>query len=493
MSQTKRTISIIGGGITGLAAAYRAQTLLPDFNIILIESSDRLGGVLQSEQVDGYVIEKSADMFTTDPPDALRLCETLGIADDIITTTPTKDRAFVATSDSIHPVPRGFSLMSPGDLDAISKTPLLDDAAKQRFFKEQNVEASDWSVDESLESFAVRRFGKSTFDHLIQPLVSGIYTADPKKLSMKATMARFVDMELTHRSLIRAAANSKQATTDREASGARYGLFRAPKQGIGALVERLEQAISNVDIQTNTRVDSISKTGENWSIKIHQVDSGSGPLAAESPSAKSASAESPSELSVDAVLLATPARVSAHLLRSVDDSLGQALSTIEAASSAIVVLGIDQSQLSKTFDGYGIIVPSILNRNVIATSFSSNKFSGRAPEGKHLIRCFIGGAMQSDLVDLTDEQLVDIATGELNATLGFSGSPEMSRVYRWRNAMPQYHLGHLDRVDDIDSMVATHPGLELAGNSYRGVGIPACIKSGTDAIDRIMETFPVDG
>ena len=192
-------------------------------------------------------------------------------------------------------------------------------------------------------------------------------------------------------------------------------------------------------------------------------------------------------------MLATPARVSAHLLRSVDDSLGQALSTIEAASSAIVVLGIDQSQLSKTFDGYGIIVPSILNRNVIATSFSSNKFSGRAPEGKHLIRCFIGGAMQSDLVDLTDEQLVDIATGELNATLGFSGSPEMSRVYRWRNAMPQYHLGHLDRVDDIDSMVATHPGLELAGNSYRGVGIPACIKSGTDAIDRIMETFPVDG
>jgi oxygen-dependent protoporphyrinogen oxidase len=469
--KTEKTIAIVGGGITGMAAAHAAQTLLPDFKILLIESSERLGGVLQTENVDGYLIEKSADMFTTDPPFAMELCHQLGKQDEIIQTTPTTDRAFVATRDAIHPVPRGFSLMSPGDIDAVLGSPLLDAAGKQRFLDEQNIASNDWSDDESLESFAVRRFGQSAFDNLIQPLVSGIYTADPKKLSMKATMARFVDMELGHGSLIRAAANSKQATAEKEASGARYGLFRAPRQGIGQLVDWIKETLTGVEIRTGCAVESISKSSSGWGIELKQ-----GGLA-------------PEPIDVDGIVLATPARVSAELLQISDAALAQKLSSIEAASSAIVVLGVDQSQLREPFAGYGIIVPSVLNRQVIATSFSSNKFAGRAPDGKLLIRCFIGGALQSDLVDLADKDLVDIATKELDATVGLTGSPELSRVYRWRNCMPQYHLGHLDRVAEIETLTAMHPGLELAGNSYRGVGIPACIQSGSESVERLVQCF----
>jgi len=359
--------------------------------------------------------------------------------------------------------------MSPGDIDAVLDSPLLDEVAKQRFVDEQAVPASDWVNDESLESFAVRRFGRSAFDRLIQPLVSGIYTADPAKLSMKATMARFVDMELGHGSLIRAAANPQNDSADKDASGARYGLFRAPRQGIGQLVQWLKETLTDVDIRANCNVVSISKNESKWMIQLdhtHAADQ---------------------ILSADGIILATPAQPSARLVESFDSVLADRLSSIEAASAAIVVLGIDRSQLSSNFQGYGIIVPTILNRKIIACSFSSNKFADRAPEGKMLVRCFIGGALQSDLVDLEDHQLIRIATEALATMLGFEGQPEIARVYRWRNCMPQYHLGHLDRIREIDCLTAKHVGLELAGNSYRGVGIPACIQSGTEALERLVD------
>lgn len=472
MSSHQKTIAIIGGGITGLAAAHRARTALPGANIVLVESSGRLGGVLQTETEDGYLLEQSADMFTSDPPAAMDLCRQLGKSDELIQTKPTPDRAFVATNDSIHPVPRGLSLMLPNDLEAVMASPLLDHTAKQRFAAERDVPKSEWASDESLESFAVRRFGQSAFDNLIQPLVGGIYTADPQKLSMQATMSRFVDMEKQHGSLIRAAESNQSKSVESEASGARYGLFRAPRHGIGQLVSWLQDALVDVEIRTACPAQTISKTGASWLIETGRSGS-----------------QKNESICADGVVLATPASVSSQLLSSIDDSLKQKLAAIKSASSAIIVFGVDQSQITRGFRGYGIIVPSTLNRKVIATSFSSNKFSGRAPNGKQLIRCFIGGALQSELVDLDDKQLVQLATDELARTVGFNGVPELTRVFRWRNCMPQYHLGHLDLIAEIETLAARHSGLELAGNSYRGVGIPACIQSGTDAIERIVKCF----
>jgi oxygen-dependent protoporphyrinogen oxidase len=471
MSSRQKTIAIIGGGITGLAAAFRAQTVLPDARVVLLESSDRVGGVLQTESVDGYLIEQSADMFTTDPPAAIELCQQLGKTNELIQTQPTPDRAYVATDDSIHPVPRGLSLMLPNDLGAVMNSPLLDPSARQRFAAERDVPVGSWANDESLESFAIRRFGKTAFDHLIQPLVAGIYTADPKRLSMKATMARFVEMEKQYGSLIRAAEATRKQPNESQASGARYGMFRAPQHGIGQLVSWLQDALTDVDMRTDCPVKSIEKSNASW--LIDTLPAGS-------------QAET---VSVDGVVMAIPAQVSGQLLKSVDTRLEQSLSKIEAASSAIVVMGIDRSQIEKDFHGYGIIVPSVLNRQVIATSFSSNKFGGRAPKGKLLIRSFIGGALQRELVDLDDQQLVNLATQELKKTVGFHGNPELTRVFRWRKCMPQYHLGHLDLVAEIERLVGQHTGLEIAGNSYRGVGIPACIESGSGAIERLAKDF----
>ncbi len=464
-----QNITIVGGGITGLSAAFFAQRAMPDAQITVLESSGLWGGVLQTESTEGYLIEHSADMFTTDPKSAIQICEHLGKTDELLQTIPIDDRAYVATDDTIHPVPRGLSLMLPSDLDSILATPLLSAAAKERFQAEEKIAPNDWIQDESLLSFATRRFGREVYETLIQPLVGGIYTADPEKLSMQATMARFVAMEKLHGSLIQAGRVAKGKAIQREASGARYGMFRAPKQGISELIRWIMESLPKVDFQINSNVESVAKVGAGWQITTGGSDS--------KPAQK---------LETEGLVLATSAKISGRLLHSVDRELAEDLAKIEAASSAVVILGIDREQLGQEFSGYGIIVPSVLNRDVIATSFGSNKFEGRAPDGKVLIRCFIGGALRRELVDLDDKQLIEMAIEELRLTVGFQGKPELNRVIRWRNCMPQYHMGHRDLVDGIEELTANHQGLELAGNSYRGVGIPACIESGAKAVERLI-------
>ncbi|MDG1510481.1 MAG: protoporphyrinogen oxidase [Mariniblastus sp.] len=464
-----KKLTIVGGGITGLSAAFFAQRAMPEAQITVLESNGLWGGVLQTESAEGYLIEHSADMFTTDPKSAIQICEHLGKTDGLLQTIPIEDRAYVATDDTIHPVPRGLSLMLPSDLDSILATPLLSAAAKDRFQAEEQIAPSDWTQDESLISFATRRFGREVYETLIQPLVGGIYTADPEKLSMQATMARFVAMEKQHGSLIQAGRVAKEKAIQREASGARYGMFRAPKQGISELVRWIMESLPKVDFQNHSNVESVAKVTSGWQVTTVGSDSKPG-----------------QEIETERLVLATSAKISGRLLQSVDDELAKELGKIEAASSAVVILGIDRDQLGQDFSGYGIIVPSVLNRDVIATSFGSNKFEGRAPDGKVLVRCFVGGALRRELVELDDEKLIEMAIEELQRTVGFQGEPGLTRVIRWRNCMPQYHLGHRDLVDGIEGLTANHQGLELAGNSYRGVGIPACIESGAIAVERLM-------
>jgi oxygen-dependent protoporphyrinogen oxidase len=469
MNMKSQKLTIVGGGITGLSAAFFAQRAMPTAQITVLESSERSDGVLQTESAEGYLMEHSADMFTTEPEAAMQICEHLGRTNELLQTVPVDDRAYVATDETIHPVPRGLSLMLPSDLDSILNSPLLTADAKARFLAEEHISPHDWNQDESLFSFATRRFGRELYETLIQPLVGGIYTADPEKLSMKATMARFVAMEKKHGSLIQAGRVAKDKITQREASGARYGMFRAPKQGTSELVRWIMESLPKVNFQSDSNVESVAKVEPGWQIMTRGT--GFKPAL---------------ELEADGVVLATSAKISGRLLQSVDGKLAKDLNTIEAASSAIVILGVDRKQLGRSFSGYGIIVPSILNRDVIATSFGSNKFEGRAPDGKVLIRCFIGGALRRELVELDDEKLKEMAISELQQTVDFQGEPELTRVIRWRNCMPQYHLGHQTLVDEIEELTAKHRGLELAGNSYRGVGIPACIESGSLAIKRLI-------
>ena len=463
-----QSIVVVGGGIAGLATVLEVERLAPSAQVTLVDSGPRLGGVLASEQISGFTIETSADMFTVEPSPALDLVRRLGREDQLLTTTPTADRAYVATAGGIQPLPRGFSLMLPADVDAVLASPILSAAGKQRFLQEQQLPPRDCSVDESLESFAVGRFGREVFERLIQPLAGGIYTADPKTLSMRATMQRFIDMEQQFGSLIAAGkAKAKKEFVSAEASGARYGLFRAPKGGMGCLVDWMVDAVERADLRTNQTVTSIKKNGAGW--RVATVEGA---------------------VDADAVVVATGAAVAGRLLGKLDATLAASLKAITAASSAIVVLALDQKQfqspLGKDFSGYGIICPNVLGRQAIACSFSSNKFSNRAPDGKVIVRCFIGGALQADLVDWPDAELLAIAMAELRQWLGLEGEAEWSKVYRWRNCMPQYTLGHLERVLQIEQCVSQQVGLELAGNSYRGVGVPACIESGTQAARRLL-------
>ena len=468
MPQPFQQVVVVGGGIAGLATVLEVERLAPRARVTLLESGTRVGGVLASQLHKGFTIETSADMFTVEPSTALDLVRRLGHEDQLLTTTPTKDRAYVATADGIQPLPRGFSLMLPADVDAVLASPILSAAGKQRFLKEQQLPPRGCSVDESLESFAVGRFGQEVFERLIQPLAGGIYTADPKTLSMRATMQRFIDMEQQFGSLIAAGkAKAKKESTSAEASGARYSLFRAPKGGMGCFVDWMVDAIEQADLRTNQTVTSIEKNGPDWRVTTAE-----------------------GSIDADAVVVATGAAVAGGLLGNLNSALTESLKSITAASSAIVVLALDQEQfqssLGKEFGGYGIICPHVLGRQAIACSFSSNKFSNRAPDGKVIVRCFIGGALQADLVDRSDAELLAIAMAELRQWLGLTGEADWSKVYRWRNCMPQYTLGHLDRVSQIEQCVSQQVGLELAGNSYHGVGVPACIESGTQAARRLL-------
>ena len=274
-------------------------------------------------------------------------------------------------------------------------------------------------------------------------------------------MSRFVEMEKEHGSLM-AAVNAKASESDAKASGARYNLFRTPADGFGSLVSTLVESLDGVQIKTGVNVREVNQIDGSWNVVHDDATLGS-----------------------DALIIATPADSAAGLLSTFSE-LRNVLSGIVSTSCAIVAMGIDRSELPEDFEGFGIIYPHIDGGSTIAISFSSNKFSGRAPDGKLLLRFFIGGALQEELVDLPDEELVRIALDQFESSLGCRPSPEFQSVFRWKKTMPQYHVGHLDRVDRIEAMVAEISGLELAGKSYRGVGIPACIASGFAAAERIL-------
>ena len=464
MNTRSASFAIIGGGISGLSAVWYLKKLRPEALVTIFESGEQTGGVLQTVREGDFLIEQAADMFVARPSFALELCRELGIEDELLTTKPVEERAFIGLGDEIHPVPQGLSMMVPTLEQPILETKLLTDAGKQRFLSEDKIAPANNVDDESLKSFAVRRFGVEAYEKIIQPMVSGIYTADPEKLSMRATMKRFVDMEREHGSLIAATALS---TEDRAARGARYDLFRAPTGGISQLIKSLTDALTqfpNTTISLNSSVSSITQSDERWTIEVD------GP-----------------KQSFDGLIVATGAEAASRMLAKVDTQLSGALGEIETASSAIVAIGINQNQLKKPFDGFGIIYPHIDNGQVIAISFSSNKFAGRCDDDQLLIRTFIGGAMQSELVDLDDEALFEIALAQLDKSVGLDGQPIFKRVFRWRNCMPQYHLGHVERVKQIEVLASAYANFALAGNSYHGVGIPACVESGKNAAEKVLD------
>ncbi|HEV7278657.1 MAG TPA: protoporphyrinogen oxidase [Pirellulaceae bacterium] len=467
-------VAILGGGISGLAAAFELQkandqTPAEAIAYDLLEAGDELGGILQTEQRDGFVIERAADMFSVREPWARDLCRDLGLESDLLGTNERYRRAFVVRRGKLHPVPEGFTLLAPSKWWPIAKSPLLNVPGKLRMAAERFVRRRDSDEDESLASFSRRRFGSEAYERLIQPLIGGIYTADPEKLSMLATLPQFVEMERSHGSIVAATLAKPKTPAGREGtaeSGARYGGFVAPKGGMRELIQRIAAALPAEAVHRRTAVAAVTQDDDGaWTIEL---------------------ADGRRE-TYDAVVLATPSHVAAKLLAEAKPELSSALNQITHASAAIVVAGYRKSQIARPLDGFGLVVPHVERRKILAGSFASVKFPGRAPDDAVLTRTFVGGALQPELLERDDAEIAELVRRELAELLGVQGEPLFAEVVRWNRTMPQYHVGHLDRVAAIERLVEQSPGLAVAGNAYRGVGIPFCIRSGQQAASRVRD------
>ncbi|HIE98010.1 MAG TPA: protoporphyrinogen oxidase [Planctomycetes bacterium] len=471
---------MIGGGITGLSAAQRLISADPTAEVVIFEASERFGGIIRTEQADGFLMELGPDSFITNKPGGIQLCDDVGFADQLIPTDGEFRRSLVLRNGKPQLVPEGFMLMAPAKPWAIATTPVLSVAGKIRLLREAFVRPKpNPDEDESLADFVRRRFGRQALDRLVQPLVGGIYTSDPEKLSLKATLPRFIEMEQKYGSVIRATLaeqrQKKGRTESDSGSGARYGLFATPRSGLGSLVDRvvaLLQESDRVTLRSNLKVSGLSRSpatgGEadpSWQVSLPGV---------------------PDEI-FDAVILTLPTYKAADLLN--DESfadLARALRGIEYASSAVVVTTHRLSDFRHALDAFGLVVPAIENRKVLAVSFTSRKFPGRAPAGHVLLRTFVGGAMQPELLENSDTEITEFVHQELSAMLGMTASPGFSQVVRHQRAMPQYYVGHGAKVAEIERLSAMCRGLHLAGSAYFGVGLPDSIASGRSAADRVQ-------
>lgn len=500
-SQGRRVV-VIGGGITGLAAAHRVIELASEsgmaVELVLLEASGRLGGTILTQRRDGFLIEGGPDSFITQKPWALDLCRRLGIEDRLISTHPAYRRTFVVRDGAMHPVPEGFLLLAPTRIRPFLASPLFSWRGKLRMAMDLIIPAKQHGDDgdESLASFVRRRFGREALERVAQPLVSGIYTADPAKLSLRATMPRFLEMESAHGSLIRAMGRASRAASaeERGDSGARYSMFVSFADGMAALIDALARQIPAGVIRTGTRVRRITREGRSWRLALSESPGGSvrcGVREGASPDAGTVSDEGAS-LEAEAVIVACPAHAAAELLGDVDAMLAAELGAIPYANSATLSLAMPRHQVPHPLDGFGFVVPTIERRTLIAVTFSSVKFAGRAPDGWVLMRAFLGGAMHPDVYELSDDALREAVLRDLRDLLGIWGEPRFTAVHRWPASMPQYPVGHLDRVRRIGNRLAVLPGLAVAGNALGGVGIPDCVRSGEQAAERVMRATLVE-
>jgi oxygen-dependent protoporphyrinogen oxidase len=457
-------VAVVGGGIAGLAAAHRLSELEPRPEVVIFEAAPQSGGVLQTTRADGYLLEASADCFITNVPWAVDLCRRIGLADALLPTDETRRRALVVHRGKLCPVPEGFMLMAPGPMLGILTSPLLSLRGKLRLLAERWIPRGAGG-DESVAVFARRRLGREAFERLVQPLVGGIYTADAERLSLAATLPRFLEMERQHGSLSRAVRRERRHSSQPAASGARYGLFAAPRDGMGALVSALAARLPAGWLRLSTPVERLEKRGDGqW-----HITTAAGP-----------------EPVFDALILATPSDVSARLLAESAPQLSVSLDRIPLAGSIVATAGYAREQIEHPLDAFGFVVPDIEQRDILAASFSSQKFPGRAPPGHVLLRIFLGGARRPEQLELDDAQIQAIVCRELGSLLGARGAPDLFRVTRWPHSMPQYHLGHLELVAEIQQQVAALGTLQLAGCALEGVGVPHCIHSGQQAAERLI-------
>jgi len=444
-----RRVAVVGGGLSGLAAAHHLGEIAPAAEVVVFEAAPRAGGIVSTARDGAFVLEEGPDSFLTEKPEALALVRRLGLEDRLQGTQPGFRNSFVVRHGRLVPTPPGFYLLAPMRLGPVLASPLFSLQGKLRMalepFVARNPANRDDSYDESLGSFVTRRLGRETLERIAQPMVGGIYGADPDELSLAATFPRFLALEREHGSVLRGLARTRET----RASGARYGLFAALEGGMQALVDALLQRLPHV--RTGAPVRTLVPRGPGFLVDGE---------------------------SFDAVVLAVPARVASALVAPFDRPLAEALDAFGAGSSATVSLAYRSGALAHPLDGAGFVVPRAeALGGVIGGSFTHRKFEGRAPEGSALVRLFF----TDEAAELEPDVLAARAHAAAVRLLGAREPAQSSHVARWPGGMPRYRVGHLARVRSAFDGAARHAGLALAGNSYTGVGIPDCIRSGEEA------------
>jgi oxygen-dependent protoporphyrinogen oxidase len=470
-------IIVVGGGIAGLSAAYYAQKNIPDTHITLIESASHWGGKITTDRVafeDGqFIIEGGPDTFLASKPWGVALCKELGLGERLHGTNQNKKNTYVLNKGHLLPLPEGLAMMIPSDIPSILRSRLISWFGKTRMGLDfllpphrLNPDKTGAGGDESLGAFVSRRLGREAYENLIEPLMSGIYAGDGDQLSLASTFPYLRDLEIKHGSLARGAIEmrKKMNANGQKIQGSRSA-FLTPTTGLAEIVEALlERLKSKVDLRLNTRVTSITRNLERgtWNVILDSET-----------------------LDADGIILATPAYASGQLLASFDPEFASTLQSIPYASTATVSLAYLLSDVPRDLDGYGYVIPRREGRKALACTWTSTKFPHRAPEGYALIRVFVGRAGQD--IPWGEGELLDVAKEELNSTLGITAEPLVLRVFMWDKAMPQYNLGHPEILKGIDTALEKHPSLALAGNGYRGIGIPDCIHSGELASEKILK------
>lgn len=458
-----------------MSAAYRlnkeAQRVGMPVDVTLLEAGSRVGGIINTYRLENIILELGPDSFITEKPAALQLCMELGIEHRLVKTDEKNRRTFVAHQGRLHPVPEGYMMMAPTQAAPLLKSGLFTFGGKLRMLQEFIIPKGKPDADETLSQFVTRRFGKEALDKVVQPLVGGIFTSDPDRLSVRAALPQIVSLEQKYGSIIKGMIAAKRNREDAAGeSGARYGMFVSLDQGLSLLIKELERNLPQGSIRTHSLVRKIDR-GEEGRWRVELSDG--------------------SVLAGDAVILATPAFRAADMLDgSTDAQLVADLRKIEYASSAVINLLYRRSDIRHAMDGFGFVVPRTEKKTILACSFSSIKWPDRVPVGKAVLRVFVGGALQPDVFDLSDEHLECLIWQDLNTYMGIKTVPLVSITSRFPKAMPQYNLGHTELVSTIEKAVANIGGLELAGNAYHGVGIPDCIASGERAAARVLSYLP---
>jgi protoporphyrinogen/coproporphyrinogen III oxidase len=474
----KERIIVIGGGIAGLAAAYFAVKKIQedglDITVTLLEADDRLGGKILTERVDGYVIEGGPDTFLATKPWGLALARALGLEGRLHGTNPHKKNTYVMKGGRLTPLPEGLTMMIPTRFSPMLRTSLLSWPQKARMGLDFLLPPRSLNGEESLGNFISRRLGRAAYERLIEPLMSGIYAGDGDKLSLTATFPYLRDMETKHGGLIKGALAARRQMAARSngrsiGKGSSRSIFLTPTTGLAELVERLVSflELAGAEVRTGAAVSRVTRHGQGYQIEMQ----GGEPIEALG------------------IVLAAPSFAAGAILQDLDANLAAELNSIEYTSTATISMAYLESDLPRSLDGYGYVIPRREGRRALACTWTSTKFPHRAPEGKVLLRVFAGRAGQEDDIPWDDAGLVELARDEVYHTLGITAVPQLVRVFRWDKAMPQYNVGHSARLERIDRSLEAHPGIALAGNGYRGIGIPDCIHSGELAAHQVIESI----